>query len=321
MAFSDSGKIPRSATTTHEPSQYPGHNSIDISEAAQIKRSATASQDFTQFQAHNLTERQNMPIGEPSRPMSVPLRTESFQSANWLPPKRILPFAKPRETPQSVRKKETPIPPPKPKAATKRPVDIHASQEAAHQTNRKTEATGEGLVRKDAQQDFYPREGESSPLAAKSASIIRPSTAPGTAKGTVTRKRPGDGLEKPALAKAAKIMKDASTQTQTLSGRDHTIAVSRAPTNEQVGPTIPASQRPPSPPVDVVESMEAFILKYKDRPAPLELWERPEWETATEEQRQAMINDFICENLQDENFLKLCETVENVWTRIGLERI
>jgi len=33
-----------------------------------------------------------------------------------------------------------------------------------------------------------------------------------------------------------------------------------------------------------------------------------------------LISDFICDNLENEDFLRLCEDTDNVWTRILLEK-
>jgi hypothetical protein len=36
------------------------------------------------------------------------------------------------------------------------------------------------------------------------------------------------------------------------------------------------------------------------------------------EQRHLLLNNFICENLENKDFLQLCEDTANAWRRIGL---
>jgi hypothetical protein len=132
------------------------------------------------------------------------------------------------------------------------------------------------------------------------------------------RKRPSVvELDTVPASKQARKMVDRATQTQTLSGRDHTAplalttAVGRPP-SARIGEAI-------QPPDSFMNEIEAFVSKRKHLPAPQELWQRPGYAEASPEERQAIINDFICENLDNEDFLKLCEDTGNVWRRIGLD--
>ena len=64
--------------------------------------------------------------------------------------------------------------------------------------------------------------------------------------------------------------------------------------------------------------LDTFITKHKSRSAPKELWETAGYADADEEQRLIILNDFICENLENRDFLQLCQDTEKAWRRVGL---
>lgn len=75
-------------------------------------------------------------------------------------------------------------------------------------------------------------------------------------------------------------------------------------------------------PEEFLSSVDSWIRRYHDLPAP----EPPrtakdhlaEYAAQSEEHRAKVIDDLICECLEDENFGKLVEDVEGAWRRIGL---
>jgi hypothetical protein len=160
------------------------------------------------------------------------------------------------------------------------------------------------------------QEDEPSPLAAKSAAV-RPSSASSglQSKAIATKKRTAAAPCPSSAAKKQKMV-DQSTQTQTLSGRDHTTALKLLPINATL-PQIVADVSP-NPPDSYLDTIDAFIIKHKARPAPREIWEVPRYAEVDEEQRQLIVNDFICANLENTDFLRLCEDTEKAWRRIGL---
>ena len=114
------------------------------------------------------------------------------------------------------------------------------------------------------------REEEPSPLAVKSAAVSRSSTAPGIRSkvmNTATRKRPS--VTEPdtvPVSKQARKMVDRATQTQTLSGRDHTAPLALATT---VGRSLSATtDEAIQPPDSFMNEIEASVSKHKHRPAP-----------------------------------------------------
>ena len=292
--------------------------------------------------------------GTSQRPASTPADMSDMHDV-WIPPRRILPFSKSNDTSKPRSSTVTSMPPlPKPTAL---PKDSVQSTEKALVTvdsqnvastplpkpakkrvaQRKASIAPTPPMQKDATAIIEQHleapikpiiapvlEEEPSPLAAKSAAIAasRPSSASTglQTKLTVPKKRaapqpparPASNVKKPKMV-------DSSTQTQTLSGRDHTTAM-RDVQHHQVSRPVEAEQHPapPPPPASFLNQLDAFVSKHKARPAPKELWQAPGYSTANDEQRLAMLNNFICDNLENEEFVKLCEDTENAWRRIGL---
>lgn len=251
-------------------------------------------------------------------------------------PELGLPTATPDTLPERVK---TPTPPPPSKPAVK-PVKKRAP------SRKKTEAAAAALPREipDSQEratrtaSALPGEPVS-PLAARAAAIPRPSTAPPGKVVTQSRKRPAATNISP-LAKIAKMV-DSSTQTQTGSGRNHT-ALPRSATVTQTTPAAEVEQSrataPPPPPVatpappvqqaarqptaeevdGIGEVMENFIARMARPRRPLEIYELRGWDEADEEERHAMVENWMIEQLQNSKFIELCRTMENVWQRTGI---
>jgi hypothetical protein len=108
-------------------------------------------------------------------------------------------------------------------------------------------------------------------------------------------------------------MVDQATQTQTLSGRDHSASQRKVP---GIVPELVVD--PPSPPDTYLDVLDAFVAKHRDRPALKELWETPGYADADQEHRDKILNDFVCENLENPDFIQLCQDTEISWRRIGL---
>lgn len=162
-------------------------------------------------------------------------------------------------------------------------------------------------------------EEEPSPLAAKSAaaSSSRPSSTSGLpSKATIVKKRAPPA--RPASAAKRSKMVDQSTQTQTNS-LDTPTAVSRTNVSANVPPPVTPNAGPtPSVPPTYLNMIDTFLTNHQGRPAPKEVFQTPEYEQASVEERHYMVNDFICENLENSDFLALCEDVGMSWRRLGL---
>jgi hypothetical protein len=262
---------------------------------------------------------------------------------DWLPPRRELPFPKPRDSNRGQSSPAPDLPPlPKPtpvqqadspektalpankgvsmaiskpvkkrvaqrKPAVKKPSEAKVSIAKRPDVTTITESGGD--------REAGGQEDEPSPLAAKSGTARPPSAASGLqSKVTATKKRSAPA--RPSASSKKPKMVDQSTQTQTLSGRQHTIALASTSNNVNSAPTA-TEESPAPPPQSYLDLVDTFIKRHQSGPAPKELWERPGYEEADEEQRQMMLNEFICENLENSEFLQLCADTEKAWRRIG----
>ena len=280
---------------------------------------------------------------------SALLGVRSGEGLNLLvPPKRILPFPKPREVSTQHSASISDLDPllPKPTQvscpgsadlATKTPIPVAKPIKKRVAQRKPAVAEVPEIAESPSPQRgsninapaSQPSE-EPSPLAAKSAAAAsRPSSAASTLQSKVApKKRAAPG--RPASATKRPKMIDQATQTQTLSGRDHTSALQSFRNEEPPTPAIdaPSSRStpapppfpapPPLPPVSYLDAVDAFVTKNKARPAPQELWERPGYAEADVEERHLLLNTFICENLGNKDFIQLCEDTANAWRRIGL---
>ena len=278
-----------------------------------------------------------------------------FESSEHLtiPPKRELPFPKPREIrPRSVSISEfSPLPKPtpmcRPKSASLTTKDQAIDQTKDTDPTPVTKATKKRVAQRkstivkppeiveslppgqpnrvDAATSHASPQDEPSPLAAKSiAAASRPTSAASAlqSKAAAPKKRAPPARSSSAAKRPRMI--DQCTQTEMISDRDlanalHTIRKesASAPIVAQLTPTsVPAPAI--LPPESYLDAIDAFVTEHKARPAPKELWEQPGWAEADEEERQMLLNDFICENLENKDFLQLCEDTAVAWRRIGL---
>lgn len=337
-------KMRRSATTQFESSQNLGHNNEHLARQSSLSFSTT-------------------------RPMSVPTVGDDLHASQWIPPKRELPFPKRKEPKKALEiaqkpKKSSgnsPILQSKDSEASENLANTkilpskHGEQQGKRVTVRRTNTpptsklstvlevpdSDETRLTNSLRNSVWQE--EPSPLASKSASIVRPSTAPGLkSKAMASRKRPNEEAPKWALAKRVKMV-DSSTQTQTLSGRDHTAAISRtstivpepilpAPvTAPAPNPAVPVSVPAPTPPPPEIVSeakgpiegfldeLGRFVPKDNGKIKPVELYEVSLWDKATEGERQSMTESWICEQIDDPAFIEMCKHVDEVWKKIGFK--
>lgn len=183
-----------------------------------------------------------------------------------------------------------------------------------------------------------------SPLASKSATVTcSPEPTAQKEATAASRKRRAATELKPTAAKIPKMV-SSSTQTQTGSGRDHTALARVAtpiPAAAMVEPAIqvPSSAPAPTPqpmmgpPRAAVENpevaaadlentasvMQNWVEKHTKPGKQAEAWEHPKWDTATEEERHDILEDWMCRQLEDPKFMELCKTMETVWQRSGMD--
>ncbi|CZR52372.1 uncharacterized protein PAC_02249 [Phialocephala subalpina] len=277
------------------------------------------------------------------RPASTPVASTTT-STLILPPKRILPFPRPEESaksrisslsdlpqiskatpailPTSVspmnsacEKLSTPASKPAPKkrvAQRKAP-----ATKPAEDASKKAKPDFEEIVIAEPQLVTE----EPSPLAAKSAAAVaRPASTPLSLVSKVApppKKRVATPAIRPASSNKRPKMVDQTTQTQDPPAQQENKAQNRISHSSASTPNT-SSNSVSSPPDDYLEDVDAFIVKHKARPPPKEIWDTPGWADADDEYRERLINHFICENLENPDFLKLCEDMGTSWRRIGL---
>lgn len=171
---------------------------------------------------------------------------------------------------------------------------------------------------------------ETSPLAAKSAAaaLTRPSSAPlGLPSKAAAPVKKRTATPRPPPVNKRPKMVNQSTQTTPNMEREVHWAAKQVLSNHDVpelaqNTLSPAATAaiPPTPPESYVKAVDDFITKYKDRPAPakpVEIWETAGYDEMDEEKRLDLINEFLCKNLENPQFIKLCEDMEHSWRRIG----
>jgi hypothetical protein len=187
------------------------------------------------------------------------------------------------------------------------------------------------MVKEVSVGDRTARGDELSPLAVKSAAASRPMlAAPGLQSKAATIKKRTPPISTLPIAKVPKTCKmlDQSTQTQTLSGRDHTSAIGvarRSQSDEELSSGVDATTQthvlPPTPPVEnYLNLVDEYMTTHASRPIPqIELWEEPGWTEGDEEQRKIILNTFLCDCIEDEKFLQLCKDIDNSWRKMNFE--
>lgn len=281
------------------------------------------------------------------RPSSTPIEHSDLMKL-WIPPKRELPFPKPRKSSNSKSSSTPDLPSVLPKPTSQTTDSLPKAQEVqadaastpvkkpapkkrvAQRKATNTKPPGQQVLNEEAPANEIIKESipklasiqeepdQFSPLAAKSASAsFRPASAPGLISKAILppKKRTAPPPRPASIAKRPKMV-DAATQTQALSGRDHFAARSTAPNSTP--DFVADTPSPASPPESYLNDLDAFITKHNPQPKPKELWKTPRYTGADEAHRQMMLNDFICENLENPDFLQLCQDAEFAWRRIGL---
>ncbi len=334
-------------------------------DGTQLKRAATAhrSQPRSQQSYEPLGHiRHHSSLHDLPRPMSTPITGPHYDASQldtsaWTPPRRDLPFPKVKDVKKpepsklaqvqnaSTSHSTSPLaavpaaitPPP---ATVAKPVKKRAAPRK--KTNRAAISEAREIPDSQEKNPLGAKEVSAtavepaSPLAAKSAIIIRPATAPILPQHMVAapapRKRSAEkALVQPVIKKPK--MTDSSTQTQNPAGKDH-VAL---PRTSAVIPMVPANMTlvsttasaAPGPLIqpqpsaaaldDIGTAMGDWVNRFAKPAKPLEIHELPGWDTATEEERRHTVEDWMCQQLEDPKFVELCKTMEDVWQRTGME--
>lgn len=266
------------------------------------------------------------------RPSSAPI-TPHIQSLS-IPPRRELPFpSSPQNSISTAVSSLRPLPKPTPVNNSKSPIVVKGVPNVSKttSTHNHIEKRGAPQKAKGVASSTKPKDksvlNKTAPVEvlkcdelAREDSVVRQAAAaPGLSetqtgsqsKPKSTRKRNTAPARRAVATKRLKMV-DQGTQTQTLSGRDHTVMQRSTPTIDENATTSSL------PPTDQIHTLDKFVNEYKDRLRPTELWEAPGYTEASEEQRDILLADFVCDNLDNPEFLQLCQDAERAWCRIGL---
>jgi hypothetical protein len=269
------------------------------------------------------------------RPASVPLSASTIQDL-YMPPRRKLPFTissvsektigqssisaqdhdsvLPKPTPVTVTDQTInppKIPLAKPSVVTRQPAKRGKTTKKSPVKSKDEQA----LASKQNENSLNVPTSQESPLAAKSRKATRPASAMSglQTKANPPRKRPASA--QPLTSNKKVKMVDCATQTEPVSiprECNETANTKNHRNHEEEVPFAPAEE--------YLKAIDSFVTKNKHRPAPRHLLTTPEYQSASQQERDALLNDFICRNLQDAKFLQLCKDMENAWRRIGLGR-
>ncbi|KAE9380722.1 hypothetical protein N431DRAFT_395907 [Stipitochalara longipes BDJ] len=341
------GNIGSHAPTSLYISQMQSQRDEALERAAATSRLLSASPFFSSAKNLELPGGEGSPSIHIQRPTSTPIEhSDAFKM--WIPPKRELPFSKPRK-PSKPKPSSTPdlpsiLPKPFHDARTESllqgpeahasvdisstPVKKPAPKKRVAQRKSTTKPAAEKVLNEEASvneitQESIPRlasireeSEELSPLAAKSAAAsFRPASAPGLiSKAILPPKKRQTPPSRPASTSKRPKMVDVATQTPAPS---RPIPSEGAALNSTPDLAADASS-PVSPPESYLNELNAFIAKHNPQPKSKELWQQPRYVEADEAHRQSMLNDFICDNLENPDFLQLCQDAEFAWRRIGL---
>jgi hypothetical protein len=352
MARSNSEGLQRIGVSQFSP--YFTHVEVNKTTSTIGRRSTNVQENPIFLAPDDVTGRQRELLdGGVLRPMSTPLMSIPN---HFIPPPRALPFPKSKSRPSTadlpsmaedssksakpstravqtssanngtagsrkVTKKLDPQQIPVKDAI--RPPAVKISTPVPKQNAKRNDQYRSSLQDLRADEKGVPaREEVSSPLAAKSNTTIkRPSTAPGLQSKTApSKKRPAKtNAESDPTKKVSRQTKDTATQTQMspLPRKDVNDSGVSTSVFERATTDVFGDVSAPKFPEDFINQIAAVVASHQSHLKQQELWERHDYDDP--EKRQAIINDFICENLDNDEFLQLVEEVGDVWRRIGLE--
>ncbi|KAI9871490.1 MAG: hypothetical protein M1830_002859 [Pleopsidium flavum] len=312
----------------------------DIRHGSAGTLSSTIHQNCTNSQVSFPQEAEVAP-----RPWTAPVSQVSDSLSQFLPPRRELPFDKPaagsssKSTTGNTGLKTSELgqdlsPPPKPTVAkksgtrgAKQPPKIKGRAQKPLQAKK-----GKSSPQKEVADRNSKTTGEEASIQSLGATLLvvadgqsnvpAPSVS-SSSKATLVevappgRKRPLSELEASEDNGRRPL---AATPQRSVSG----IPSQMQPNQMEFDlPTVTTNQ-PESPnaiedvSAEYLDRIDTFVSKHMSRPPPDANGSLAGYAAQSDEDRMAAIDDMICQNIMDDDFLKLCEDVENSWRRIGL---
>ncbi|KAF7890883.1 uncharacterized protein EAF01_010692 [Botrytis porri] len=264
------------------------------------------------------------------RPISLPTENDICLGLP-IPPKRQLPFATVKD---SLRSKSVSL------ADSSRHVQAPQQRKRPLENFIREGPSNESIapVRKPAKRRVASRKGtkhlpeingpsseafsSKDSLASDTLGVpIQTGKSPLLEAGSITKPTVSDSLPSKVQTEGIKAgqqsvptpkMADRSTQTQTLSGRDHTAA----PKPASNAPVVDLQSRLPT--AFVLQGDLDLVMSRYSSGSRVNL--PPNYNDLPDDKRHKLINDFIIKNLENDDFLKLSEDMDVSWRRMGLTR-
>ncbi|TQS36672.1 hypothetical protein Golomagni_02869 [Golovinomyces magnicellulatus] len=244
----------------------------------------------------------------------------------WIPPKRKLPFLRPQDRIKASSESVKDLPPlPKPTPVTKATGRLSSLKNAEKkETERKKRP--QKTVRKKSKRVKLPiktipsKESESKTNEdGNSSATITPqesSDKPDQLKIKSKANRRITSIRHTPIKKSIKMVNQ-GTQTLDCTQQNNTSSQRDNATNGNETEHLIDRQTPEPCSDHIVKAIEKSII-CRDQTSHRELCDRAGYAEASDEIRHSLIQDFICESLENEDFLKLCKDVEFSWQRICL---
>lgn len=289
-----------------------------------------SSPEFT-TQATTSRENEIRPTSSAPEPYRDRSSTAPLSLSQMLPPKRVLPF------PAKLTKPTTPTPNIE-EAIYSNSHDLTAaitSPAKEIKTITKLAASTEALATKMPER--IAENGQQQPETAEGPNSGEPTDISSTAQALLEASEPGSTKVPPKTkttlkgrAKATrKPRKSAVPKTRSKPAATGCSTRSSSPKRSLPPPTREQPSRnlfgDEIAPAEFMTRLDAWVREFQDLPAPKprdliegNMNNLAAYAVQTRDERMAIIDDMICECLEDKNFVKLLEDVDQSWRRIGL---
>ncbi|RKF65017.1 hypothetical protein GcC1_126004 [Golovinomyces cichoracearum] len=244
----------------------------------------------------------------------------------WIPPKRKLPFSRPQDENKASSGSVKDLPPlPKPTPVTKAAGRLSSlktaeQKEAGSRTRSQRTVRKKSTVVKSPIKTILSKESESKVKKdGKSLANIAPQKSSDKPDQVKTKSKPNTRVTslRHKLIKRSLEMVNQGTQTLDCTQQNNTPSQGDNVTKSDKIENLVDPQTPEPCSNHIVKAFEKSII-CRDQNLHRELCDRTGYAEASDEIRHSLIQDFICESLENEDFLQLCKDVEFSWQRICL---
>ncbi|RKF74566.1 hypothetical protein GcM1_238002 [Golovinomyces cichoracearum] len=244
----------------------------------------------------------------------------------WIPPKRKLPFSRPQDENKASSGSVKDLPPlPKPTPVAKAAGQL-SSLKTAEQKEAGSKRRPQKPVRKKSAVvkspiEKIPSKGSESKINkdGKSLAHIAPQKSSDKPDQVKTKSKPNTratSLRHKPIKRNLEMVNQ-GTQTLDCTQQNNTPSERDNVTKSDEIENLVDPQTPEPCSNHIFKAFEKSII-CRDQTLQRELCDRTGYAEASDEIRHSLIQDFICESLENEDFLQLCKDVEFSWQRICL---